>query len=82
MAAIPNNSGASVPTNSIELMKMLRAAEKEQNKQHVNQQKENRFRKLEVQRELCERQLMDAEDYTHTTEGIRRLKAFEDRIQM
>lgn len=81
-AKVPAASGASVPTNSFELMRQLRAAESEQNKNHALQQKENRFRKAEIQRETVENQLMRLEDYTDTPEGSRRARAFEDRLQM
>ena len=81
-ASVPASSGASVPANSMELMRQLRAAEKEQNKSHSSQQKENRFRKMEIQRETLELQLMGLEDYTDTPEGKRREMAYEDRVNM
>ncbi len=81
-APVSTSGGAAMPTNSFDLMRQLRAAEREQNKAHSNQQKENRFKKLELQRESYERQLLETEDYTHTSEGVRRSKAYEDRIQM
>lgn len=79
---VPASTGASVPTSSFELMRQLRAAEKEQNKNHAMQQKENKFRKIEIQRETLELQLMGLEDYTNTIEGVRREKAYEDRVNM
>ena len=78
----PAASGTSVPTSSFELMRQLRAAEKEQNKDHTVQQKQNRMRKIEIQRETLELQLMRFEDYTGTAEGQRRERAFEDRVNM
>ena len=79
---IPESIGASVPTNGYELMKQLRAAEREQQKGHVQQQKQNRMRKLEIQRETLECHLMEAEDYIGTAEGKRREMAYEDRVNM
>lgn len=78
----PASSGTSVPTTSFELMRQLRAAEREDNKNHSLQQKQNRFRKIEIQRETLEVQLMGFEDYTGTVEGQRRQRAFEDRVNM
>lgn len=81
-AAVPSATGTSVPTSSFELMRHLRAAEKDQNKMHSLQQKENRFRKIEIQRETLELQLMSLEDHTNTAEGVRRERAYEDRVNM
>lgn len=79
---IPDASGASVPANSLDLMKQLRAAEREQNQSHSKQQKENRLLKAELQREALEKQLLGLEDYVNTVEGQRRARSFEDRVHM
>jgi hypothetical protein len=79
---IPDASGASVPASPYELMKQLRAAEKEHNKTHAGQQKENRARKMDLQREALELRLLALEDYSGCPEGTRRARAHEDRVHM
>ena len=63
-------------------MRQLQAAERQQGKQKKELQKDNRLKKQELQREHCERQLMICEDYVNTAEGTRRVRAYEERLQM
>jgi hypothetical protein len=79
---IPATVGKVVPGNAFELMKHLRESEKEYNAKAKAQKSYNRQLKQDLQRESIEKKLMEGEDYTFTSEGTRRLKAYEDRIQM
>ena len=81
-ANILSDVGPSMPTNSFDLMRQLRAAEKLQNSNHLQQQQENRLYKIELRNQSLETQLMYLEDYFNSSEGERRSRAQQDRINM
>jgi predicted DNA-binding protein len=74
--------GKVVPNNPYDLMKQLRESEKMENSKLKQKKVVNRQKKQELQREYIEKRLMEAEDYCFTDEGLRRLRACEDRIRM
>lgn len=79
---LPQSVGKAVPNNPFDLMKQLRMNEKDEKTKFQSQQRANRAMKQDIRRETIEKKLMEAEDYTFTEEGMRRLKQYESRIMM